>query len=214
MDLILVREFMNRIINLDKKEFMMNMITFNISPTINGVKPSTLITLSNNNKSLYDAWLEYGEEYKRSLNIECFELVHSNETIILLFYNNDSLNKYLNLKNNKIFLENIGYESYMLLEQKLSLLKDRYSLYKCPHEIGIFLGIPVEDVLGFLKCNGKDCLACGYWKVYDNKSEALRTFEQFNKCKSNFAKLYLEGVDLLSSIRHIGHDEKNNRSAS
>lgn len=212
MDLILVREFMNRIVSLDRKEFMMNMITFNISPTIKGVKPSTLITLSNNNRSLYESWLEYGEEYKKSLNIECFELAHSNETIILLFYNKDSLSKYLNYKDNRLFLQNIGYDSLMTLEEKLNFLKERYSLYKCPHEIGIFLGIPVEDVLGFLKCNGRDCLACGYWKVYDNKSEALRTFEQYNKCKSNFAKLYLEGVDLLSSIRHIGHGEISNKS--
>lgn len=203
MEVVLVREFMNKIVSLNNRDFMMNMITFNISPTINGVKPSTLITLSNNNRSLYEAWLEYGEEYKKSLNIECFELVHSNETIIVLFYNKESLTRYLNQKNNKAFLQNLGYDSSMTLKEKLNMLKERYSLYKCPHEIGIFLGIPVEDVLGFLKCNGRDCLACGYWKVYDNEKEALKVFEKYNKCKSKFARLYLEGMDLLSSISHI-----------
>lgn len=37
-----------------------------------------------------------------------------------------------------------------------------------PHEMGILLGYPVEDVEGFIINNGKNELYTGYWKVYDN----------------------------------------------
>lgn len=36
-----------------------------------------------------------------------------------------------------------------------------------PHEVGLFLGYPLEDVEGFIRdARGGICLSCGYWKVY------------------------------------------------
>ena len=31
-----------------------------------------------------------------------------------------------------------------------------------PHEIGVFLGYPLEDVLRFIENGGRNCLACGW----------------------------------------------------
>ena len=39
-----------------------------------------------------------------------------------------------------------------------------------PHEIGLFLGYPVEDVLGFIENAGQNCKCCGCWKVYCNEA--------------------------------------------
>ena len=35
-----------------------------------------------------------------------------------------------------------------------------------PHEIGIFLGYPPEDVKGFIENGGQNCKSCGLWKGY------------------------------------------------
>ena len=35
-----------------------------------------------------------------------------------------------------------------------------------PHEMGLLLGYPVEDVTGFMVHGGKNSLYSGYWKVY------------------------------------------------
>ena len=35
-----------------------------------------------------------------------------------------------------------------------------------PHEIGVILGYPVEDVIEFEKHQGKNCKYCGCWKRY------------------------------------------------
>ncbi|MDD6221976.1 MAG: DUF3793 family protein [Lachnospiraceae bacterium] len=51
-----------------------------------------------------------------------------------------------------------------------------------PHEIGLFLGFPAEDVEGFIRNRGEGCRLCGYWKVYGNEQEAKRQFERFQKC--------------------------------
>ena len=51
-----------------------------------------------------------------------------------------------------------------------------------PHEIGLFLGYPPEDVRGFIE-EGPRCAKCtGYWKVYGDEKEAQKTFARFEKC--------------------------------
>ena len=41
-----------------------------------------------------------------------------------------------------------------------------------PHEIGVFLGYPLEDVKGFIENKGKNFLYSGYWKVYSDVERA------------------------------------------
>ena len=45
-----------------------------------------------------------------------------------------------------------------------------------PHEIGVLLGYPAEDVKGFVVNEGKNYLYSGYWKVYGDLSEAKQLF--------------------------------------
>ncbi len=42
-----------------------------------------------------------------------------------------------------------------------------------PHEIGLFLGYPPEDVCGYIRNKGK-CQKCtGHWQVYGDENFAL-----------------------------------------
>ena len=49
--------------------------------------------------------------------------------------------------------------------------------------MGLLLGYPVGDVYGFIINKGKNYLYTGYWKVYDNLTETLKLFEQFEQAK-------------------------------
>ncbi len=62
-----------------------------------------------------------------------------------------------------------------------------------PHEIGLFLGYPLEDVEGFIANKGKNCKCTGCWKVYCNEEEAVRRFRQFKKCAEVYRKLWEQG---------------------
>ena len=62
-----------------------------------------------------------------------------------------------------------GYQTLRLIDifEKLcaryqKYMKDHLSF---PHELGLLLGYPVEDVLGFIRNEGRNYLYCGYWKV-------------------------------------------------
>ena len=65
-----------------------------------------------------------------------------------------------------------------------------------PHEIGLFLGYPPEDVRGFIRQGGKNCKACGYWKVYGDKEAAEKRFAQFSKCTGVYLRCMEYGAGL------------------
>lgn len=62
-----------------------------------------------------------------------------------------------------------------------------------PHEIGIFLGYPLEDVEAFIRHGGRNCKCTGCWKVYHNEEEALRRFGQFKKCAQVYRRCWERG---------------------
>ncbi len=86
----------------------------------------------------------------------------------------------------------------LTVSQAIERLSERLSVYEeFPHEIGLFLGYPPEDVEGFICNKGQNCSLCRYWKVYGNKDEALRRFAKYDKCKAVYKKLWQEGGDIL-----------------
>ena len=62
-----------------------------------------------------------------------------------------------------------------------------------PHEIGLFLGYPLGDVIGFIKNAGQNCKCVGCWKVYCNECEAIKAFARFKKCTSVYVRLWNQG---------------------
>lgn len=66
-----------------------------------------------------------------------------------------------------------------------------------PHEIGVFLGYPIEDVIGFINNKGCNFKCCGYWKVYGDKEKAIKEFARYDKCRMIYTKLWNQGRSIL-----------------
>lgn len=65
-----------------------------------------------------------------------------------------------------------------------------------PHEIGLFLGYPPEDVKGFIENRAEGYKCSGCWKVYGNEQEAKRRFERFRKCTSIYCSQWNRGKSI------------------
>ena len=65
-----------------------------------------------------------------------------------------------------------------------------------PHEIGVFLGYPIEDVKGFIESPHSGYKTVGTWKVYSNEECAAKTFEQYRRCSQNICQKMVSGFDL------------------
>ncbi len=61
-----------------------------------------------------------------------------------------------------------------------------------PHEIGVFLGYPLYDVVGFIENQGRNFTCCGCWKAYGDPDAAQQHFAQLNKCTAVYLRLFHE----------------------
>ena len=65
-----------------------------------------------------------------------------------------------------------------------------------PHEVGLFLSYPPEDVKGFINhcANGFKC--AGLWKVYGDEHRAQRMFDRFKRCTDTYYRLWQAGATI------------------
>lgn len=95
------------------------------------------------------------------------------------------------------FLRRHGYEPGAAVQENVELLLRRIARRPCfPHEIGLFLGYPLEDVQGFIENCGKNYRLCGCWKVYGDPQAALRCFARYEKCARVYLQCYQNGHSL------------------
>lgn len=59
-----------------------------------------------------------------------------------------------------------------------------------PHEIGLFLGYPPEDVDAFMKNGAAGAKYIGVWKVYGNVEAARYKFARFRKCTQAYCEAF------------------------
>lgn len=150
------------------------------APVIKGLKPATMLMIEN--QYLLNFYLLAME-----WQLEWFLLYGGLKKSVVLLFHSDALNGYLNQFEVKQFLKQMGYEQ-VLLDDKLRQLGERIGRYhefnhEYPHELGIFLGYPIGDVLGFLKQKGEHVLYRGYWNVYCDVEEAKSTFAAFDRAR-------------------------------
>ena len=123
-------------------------------------------------------------------------LKSSRDKALIYLYRAEELEKTLADKGVRRLLEACGYRSFDVGEALNTLRTRLNDLGAFPHEIGVFLGYPLEDVLGFIENGGRNCLSCGCWKVYSNECAALEAFARFEKCKAVYQRLFASGCPL------------------
>ena len=117
----------------------------------------------------------------------CRVLYEFRGRLSILLYRPGMLRAYLEREDVKRLMASFGYED-LGLEETLDRIAEGYQEHMdgklgFPHEIGLVLGYPPVDVEGFIKKGGRDFLYSGYWKVYGNLEDALKTFEAYDRAR-------------------------------
>lgn len=172
-------------------------LVFHASPTLSGLKPANLLSLS---KEDFPNLPELISEYTALLTgkgIAFSVLCDCNRRWLLLVFRSQMLRAQLSRPSVRTFLAEEGYPDSNNVQTMLSHLRQRLiSQNNFPHEIGIFLGYPLADVLGFRKYKGECCKLCGYWKVYGDAEQAKQCFDRFDRCRSVLFSHLLAGTAL------------------
>ncbi len=180
---------------MDLKELNTQM-ALQCAPLFMGIKISNMLIMDLEDT---DRVMDTFRETALSLSI----LYASARKVVFLVYDREKLEQYLCKKENQKLLRILGYQEYELTSILMELSK-RYQgnmqgLKAFPHELGLLLGYPIEDVMGFIVNHGQKSLYSGYWKVYENLSEKLLLFEQYQIAKERLIRLVAQGV----SIKYI-----------
>lgn len=195
MSEILIRKFMSTINKHDDKNYLISTIAYSAAPTIAKEKVSSLVIFNNRNeRNLYKYWEKHKKEIEIKFPLKFYELKKDDKIVVVLFYNEEKLKKILLQEKNLNFLKRFGYKKNMDIEECLKLLSSRYE-NACPHEIGVFLGYPIDDVVEFIDCPNKQCLMLGYWKVYHNLEKAKDIFKKYDMAKDKMINLIIEGIE-------------------
>lgn len=114
------------------------------------------------------------------------------------------------------FLSRAGYRTDGV-EVLIASLRDRLAAFECshasdgvcrqgcvacgfPHEVGLILGYPLEDVCGFIKNGGRGAVAVGAWKAYGNAAEAQRRWDELSQCRQSIIRNYANGTPFEALI--------------
>lgn len=118
--------------------------------------------------------------------------------VLLYLYRPEYLRKDLSRKEAVKLLDRFGYR-IISCGHALRTLSGRLGENgEFPHEIGLFLSYPPEDVLGFIENGASNYKLLGYWKVYGDEKKAKKIFDRYKKCTDQYCRLWNEGRDLQS----------------
>ena len=171
------------------------------APFISGLKISNLLIVSIKDEALVRVMLQQA-------GISFFRLLRTEEKVTFLLFCRERLEKFLAKDEVKNILLTQEYKEFSL-GSILCVFRERYAAYmkgdgQFPHEMGLLLGYPPEDVWGFLKNDGRNFLYAGYWKVYGNEKKKIELFQRLDCAKEKMIQLLSNGVgmqDILDSYK-------------
>lgn len=166
------------------------------SPTLAGMKTGNMFTCS---------YAESGEikDYVRTLNrrlrhkgLRILPLRYSAGRALIYVYRPDHLSRDLKHSMAQPILHERGYTCHSPERCILHLMSRLKDSDEFPHEIGLFLGYPPEDVCGFIENKPNSCKCVGLWKVYGDEKKAQQIFAKYRKCTDVYFRQWSEGKPL------------------
>ncbi len=177
-------------------------LAFHCGPALAGIKASNLVALS---RREHPDWRETAAEYggllaSRGIRLEC--LCSCKERALLLVYREERLARQLAEPAVAEMLKQAGYpveEGLEAMVKHLGLRLGQESGF--PHEMGLFLGYPPEDVQGFRENGGRNYKYSGIWKVYSDVEEAKRAFLRYGRCRDAICRRLSQGSSIVQMFR-------------
>ncbi len=161
--------------------------------TFAGIKAASLISLKQGCKQCLARYQQYFNGRGFSFVI----LKEGGGRILLYVYNRAKLWQILSDARISAFLRGEGYE-YACAEEAVEILSSRMQGNDFPHEIGVFLNYPLEDVKGFIADPAKGVKLTGYWKVYEGEEEKRQLFAKYDRCTQKIMQRMSLGYSLES----------------
>lgn len=174
-------------------------LAFHTAPSLLGIKCANLISVRKSDFNIQEHLTRFNRKTvskKLKMRIIC---TYTDKVLIFIYSEKLLENQ---LSQHQYILTKYGYPHNPTIDNALDKLSERIqNSGHFPHEIGIFLGYPIQDVVGFIENKGENYVLSGYWKVYSNAEQAKRTFANYDKCRKFLCNKLNQGYDIYQALK-------------
>ena len=179
------------------------------SPTLAGIKTGNIFTCTYRTRSEVMADIRRWNRLLSGKGLRVIPLKYMKERVLLYVYRPSVLRKDLADPERSRILRECGYEKCGESECICTLIRHLRENSSFPHEIGLFIGYPAEDVSGFIRNQGSDYKFSGMWKVYGDVEKTRRLFRKYRHCTDVYCRLGRKGRSLADLAVRVPADAVN-----
>lgn len=172
------------------------MIVRHCSPTLAGMKAGNMFSVPYECPAQLLGEIRQLNWRLKEKGLRMIPLKISKKRALLYLYRESRLTEDFSDELTKKLLEQEGYENDRC-KNCIARLAGKIRETDCiPHEVGLFLGYPSEDVDGFIRHKACDYKCVGCWKVYGDEEKAQKTFAAYKKCTEIYCARWAAGMPL------------------
>ena len=166
------------------------------APTLAGLKTGSMFSAAFERKEDLTKEIRCLNQQLSPRGLCVLPLRYRNGKALIYVYRPKSLKRDMENGEAKRILCECGYEGLGCGACIRRLMQRMQGEGDFPHEVGLFLSYPPEDVRGFMENRAGGCKLCGYWKVYGDEEKARATFHQYRVCTESYCRMVRKGVSL------------------
>ncbi|MGL4911522.1 MAG: DUF3793 family protein [Romboutsia sp.] len=170
-----------------------------LGPVILGSKASEILNISSIDIHKEEKIRDIESFFKNCFKISYKFITMNDGGVRILFVNKSSLSKVLDNKKCINFLKFIGYPSNITVDEYIDILVNKLHSNEFPHEIGIFLGYPLKDVVGFMGYGNYKFHETKSWRIYGEPDVSYEIYNKFLRDKNKIKEL----IDSNSSLEDL-----------
>ncbi|WP_165000460.1 DUF3793 family protein [Anaerophilus nitritogenes] len=163
-----------------------------LGPVMLGKKPSEILSFSREYPNTSEKLKKINSFFQCCKKLSYKVVGYGKKSIKVFFYHPGSLQEALTDPRNKRFLNNIGYPKNVNVEEYVLHMTKKIEAGMIPDEIGIFLGYPLKDVLGFMGHPSLKLTKVKGWRIYGDTTISEKRYDEFVKAK-DYIKTLLSG---------------------
>lgn len=163
------------------------------SPTLAGLKTGNLFLVDFDTKEELQKDIRSLNKRLKEKGLRIIPVRYRKNKALMYLYRMSQLKKDLQDMEAGRLLKELGYTTNSperCIGKLISRVRDASEF---PHEIGLFLGYPPEDVRGFIENKADNYKLVGTWKVYGDEDLARKKFGQFQKCTNVYYDQWCKG---------------------
>jgi len=166
------------------------------APTLAGLKTGSLFPCRFDSREQFTGDIRRLNRRLGRKGLRLLPLRLTDDGALLYLYRPACLQRDLENAEARKILTRAGYDDFRPGRCLPRLLARFRGSGEFPHEIGLFLSYPPEDVRGFIENKGRHCKCVGCWKVYGDAEQARRRFESYHTCIDRYCRQYAMGVSM------------------